>query len=184
MDLTNISDELYISHKSLQYYCGRYADDLIMHNDIVGTISRIVLFRKLGASHSTIHALVIEGFSIHDALSACPKATRYLHISDFEDLREKQWADVSYDDCAKFIKNCKLRTPKQDVFFWGRLLDKGSAISATAGFAASFTFVHQSGWKDITLALIAGGVLTVIRAVIYTVMDIMRWKRLRNYQAL
>lgn len=183
MDLPNISDELYISHNSLQYYCGRYADDLTLHNNILDTLARIVLFRKLGASHSTIHSLVVERFSIHDALSACPKATRYLHVSVFEDLCEKQWTDVSCDDCIKFIKSCKLRTPKQDVFFWGRLLDNGSAISVAAGIAASFTFVHQRGWEDIALALIAGGVLTVTRAVVYTVMDIMRWKRLRDYKA-
>lgn len=122
MDLTNISNELYISRKSLQYYCGRYAVELTMRNDVVGATARIVLFRKLGASHSTIHNLVIEKISIHDALSVCPKSARHLPISDFEDLRERQWANVSYDDCAKFIKNCKLRTPKQDVFFWGTFI--------------------------------------------------------------
>ena len=173
MDLLNIADELRISHKNLQYYCGRYADDFRENNDTADTIARVALFRKLGVSHMTIHAAAAKDLSVPDILSASPKAKEYA----YEALHEKQWADISYADCKRIIKSTDLQTPKQDVFWRGRLLDSGSAIAAAAGLAASLTFAHH-GWKDIVFALIAGGTLAVIRTVAYTVVDILRWRRL------
>ena len=159
-------------------------DDSGENGDIADTIARIACFRKLGASHTTIQALIAGDISIQDALSVCPKGKARLHASVYEDLREKQWTDISYEDCARLIQNSKLQTPDQDVFWCGRLLDSSSAITAAAGMAASLTFAHQNGWKDIVLALVAGGTLAVIRAAAYTVADILRWRKSGLYKAI